>query len=175
MLKHADELIALKWGWFGKVGGVFRSWCLSALGQELGDAGLADALSDYRGTGAQRFVPYFLMLQADACERIGHRAAALQRLAKGIGVVKKTQERWCEAELHRLKGGLLKADGECDKAETCFLDALAAARHQGARTWELRAAISLARLWRDQGKRTRLASFLLRSTAGSPKASIRSI
>ena len=93
------------------------------------------------------------MLQADACERIGQRAAALQQLAKGIGVVKKTQERWCEAELHRLKGGLLQADGERDKAEACFFDALAAARHQGARTWELRAAMSMARLWRDQGKR----------------------
>ncbi len=152
VLKHADELIALNWGWFGKVGGVFRSWCLSALGQELGDAGLADALSDYRGTGAQRFVPYFMMLQADAFERIGRRAAALQQLAEAIGLGKKTQERWCEAELHRLKGELLKADGECDQAEACFLDALAVARDQSARTWELSAATSLARLWRDQGK-----------------------
>ena len=79
--------------------------------------------------------------------------AALERLAEAISLVKKTQERWCEAELHRLKGELLKADGECDQAEACFLDALAVARHQRARTWELRAAMSLARLWRDQGKR----------------------
>jgi predicted ATPase len=47
----------------------------------------------------------------------------------------------------------LKADGECDQAGACFLDALAVARHQSAKTWELRAATSLARLWRDQGKR----------------------
>ena len=176
VLKHADELIALNLGWLGSVGGVFRSWCLSALGQELGDARLlADALSDYRGTGAQRFVPYFMMLQADAFERIGRRAAALQQLAEAIALGKKTQERWCEAELHRLKGELLKADGECDQAETCFLDALAVARHQSAKTWELRAATSLARLWRDQGKRDEARDFSLRSTAGLPKASTRSI
>jgi predicted ATPase len=94
-----------------------------------------------------------MMLQADAFERIGRRAAALQQLAEAIGLGKKTQERWCEAELHRLKGELLKADGECDQAGACFLDALAVARHQGAKTWELRAATSLACLWRDEGKR----------------------
>jgi tetratricopeptide (TPR) repeat protein len=161
VLKHADELIALNWGWLGSVGSVFRSWCLSALGQELGDARLlADALSDYRGTGAQRFVPYFMMLQADAFERIGRRAAALQQLAEAIALGKKTQERWCEAELHRLKGELLKADGEGDQAGTCFLDALAVARHQSAKTWELRAATSLACLWRDEGKRIEARNLL---------------
>jgi predicted ATPase len=54
--------------------------------------------------------------------------------------------------LLRLKGELLKTDVEWDQVESCFLDALAVARHQGARTWELRAAMSMARLWRNQGK-----------------------
>ena len=118
VLKHAEELVALSFGWLDPVGGVFRSWCFSALGRELEGAKLlASALSDYRATGALRFVPFFLMLQADALERTGHRAAALERLAEAVSLVEKTQERWCEAELHRLKGQLLKADGECDQVE----------------------------------------------------------
>ena len=115
-------------------------------------------LNGGHGTAALRAV--FLMLQADPLERTGHRAAALERLAEAISLVEKTQERWCEAELHRLKGQLLKADGECDQVESCFLDALAVARDQGARTWELRAAMSMARLWRDQGKRNEARDLL---------------
>jgi class 3 adenylate cyclase/tetratricopeptide (TPR) repeat protein len=154
VLKHAEELVALKFGWLSLIGGVFRSWCLSALGREAEGARLlAGALSDYRATGALRFVPFFLMLQADVFERAGDRLAALGRLTEAVGLVEKTQERWCEAELHRLKGELLKADGQSDHVESCFFDALAVARPQSAKTWELRAATSLARLWRDQGKR----------------------
>jgi predicted ATPase len=63
-------------------------------------------------------------------------------------------ERWCEAERHRIKGELLlalSADHQAE-AEACFQQALAVARHQQARSWELRAAISLGRLWQRQGK-----------------------
>ena len=84
VLQHADELIGLNLGWLSPVGSVFRSWCLS-LGRSPDDAGLmSDTLRDYRATGAMRFVPYFLMLKADAFERIGRRAAALQQLAEAV-------------------------------------------------------------------------------------------
>src|SRR5262252_4902631 len=64
-----------------------------------------------------------------------------------------TQERWAEAEMHRLRGTLLLSMREHAAAEESYLHALAVARQQTARFWELRAATNLGRLWRDQGKR----------------------
>jgi predicted ATPase len=61
-------------------------------------------------------------------------------------------ERWFEAEVHRLKGELSLAGGDRVAAEACFLSAIAFAREQSAKLWELRAATSLARLWREQGR-----------------------
>jgi predicted ATPase len=77
-----------------------------------------------------------------------------------MDIVEETQERWCEAELHRAKGDLLSSAAKPDEAEACFVKALAIARRQSAKTWELRAAASLARLWRDQGKRTEARDLL---------------
>jgi predicted ATPase len=93
-----------------------------------------------------------LILLANALEKAGHRADALEPLAEALQLVAKTGERWCEAELHRVKGELQKIQREYELAEACFRQALAVARRQSAKTWELRAAISLARLWRDHGK-----------------------
>ena len=66
-----------------------------------------------------------------------------------------TKERWCEAEIHRIAGeiALLSPEPDAAKAEAYFERALAVAREQQAKSWELRAAMSMARLWRDQGKR----------------------
>jgi predicted ATPase len=63
-----------------------------------------------------------------------------------------TKERWCEAEVHRTAGEIALKSPEPDlaKAEVCLERALSVARHQQAKSWELRAAISMARLWRDQ-------------------------
>ena len=70
------------------------------------------------------------------------------------GLIERTDERWLEAELHRLRGqGLAKTTGRISEAETYFQNALRIAREQGARSLELRAATSLTRLWCDQGKR----------------------
>jgi predicted ATPase len=68
--------------------------------------------------------------------------------------VETTKERWCEAEVHRMAGEitLLAPEPDAAKAETYFDSTLAVARQQQAKSWELRAAMSLARLWRDQGK-----------------------
>ena len=87
-----------------------------------------------------------------------------------------TRERWFEAEIHRIAGeiALMSPGPDAAKAETYFERALAVARAQQAKSWELRAATSLARLWRDQGKREKPAICSHRSTAGSPKASTRS-
>jgi predicted ATPase len=76
-------------------------------------------------------------------------------LAEAWALVDRTDERWWEAELYRLKGELLfqQAVSEALQVETCFAHALAVARRQQARSLELRAATSLARLWQHQGKR----------------------
>ena len=65
------------------------------------------------------------------------------------------KEKWCEAEVHRVAGeiALMSAEPDLAKAEAYFEKALSVARQQQAKSWELRAAMSMARLWRDQGKR----------------------
>ena len=76
-------------------------------------------------------------------------------LAEALTQADKTGERWCEAELYRLKGELLlqQASDNSTEVESCFHQAIAIAQNQQAKSWELRAATSLARLWQQQGKR----------------------
>jgi predicted ATPase len=76
--------------------------------------------------------------------------------------VETTKERWCEAEVHRVAGEIALKSPEPDaaKAEAYFERALAVAREQQAKSWELRAAMSMARLWRDQGKRQQARDLL---------------
>jgi predicted ATPase len=83
-------------------------------------------------------------------------------LGEAVDRVKRTGERWFEAELHQRRGELLLslAKGELSEAEACFHRSIAVARNQGARLWELRAATSLARLWSDQGKRAQAHDLL---------------
>ena len=91
--------------------------------------------------------------------------------------MQQTGEHWTDAFLHRIRGEiLLKRDpANTAPAEEAFLTAITIAQQQKARTFELRAAMSMARLWRDQRKRQQATIFSLRSTAGSPKASTHSI
>jgi predicted ATPase len=91
-------------------------------------------------------------------------------LSQALAQVDKTGERWGEAELHRLQGSLfllsepgLPASGvyaSDEAAEACFLRAISIARHQQAKSWELRSAVSLARLWQSQGKRASAPALL---------------
>lgn len=76
----------------------------------------------------------------------------LNRLAEAAKLVETTQDRWAEAEIHRLRGTLLRAMHQQAAAEDSYRDALAVARRQSAKYWELRAALDLGQLWRDQGR-----------------------
>jgi predicted ATPase len=76
----------------------------------------------------------------------------LQQLAEAISVIDRTQARYYEAEMHRVRGELFFSIHDDGAAEASFRKAINVAQHQTAKTWELRAAMSLARLWRDQGK-----------------------
>jgi predicted ATPase len=92
---------------------------------------------------------------ARACGELGQFEEAWSHIGEAITAVETTKEKWCEAEIHRIAGeiALISPERDLTKAEACFEKALAVARQQQAKSWELRAAISMARLWREQGKR----------------------
>jgi predicted ATPase len=136
-------------------GTILFGWALTAQGQKAeGIAQVHQGLAAFRATGAELARPYYLALLAEAYGNIGEAAAGLRALADALAAVDTTAERFCEAELHRLKGQLLALSSEHhSEAEACFQQALTVARRQGAKAWELRAAMSLSRLWQRQGKR----------------------
>jgi predicted ATPase len=112
-------------------------------------------LADYGTTGAHLFVPYFLSLLARACLRIGEPHEGLRVIGEALERARTTGERLWEAELFRLQGELRLAASPDDVAEArdCFRSAIEIARRQAARSWELRAASSLARLLVAEGQR----------------------
>jgi predicted ATPase len=129
---------------------------LSERGETAEGLGRArQAFADMAATGYTSGVTGRLWLIAYCCQRAGEIDEALEQLAKGLHAAKAMGERCYEAELLRLKGELLLAHrpAPSHEAEACFQGALAVAREQEAKLWELRAAMSMARLWRDQGKR----------------------
>jgi predicted ATPase len=130
-------------------------WALATQGAgEKGIAQIRQGLADFQGTEAGGSVPYYLSLLAEAYTCTGQVAEGLCVLVEAMALVNRTEERNTEAELHRLKGQLLlqlSSDNQAE-AESCFHHALSIARHQQAKSWELRAATSLARLWQSQGK-----------------------
>ena len=97
---------------------------------------------------------YFLGLMAEICGADGHPEKGLSLLDEALAVIDDTEVCFYEAELSRLKGVLLLrlASSDASQAEACFQKALSVARRQQAKSWELRAATSLARLWQSQGK-----------------------
>jgi class 3 adenylate cyclase/predicted ATPase len=149
--------------WRG-VGTVFRGWALGMQGQgEDGITQIRQGMADFLATGTKGVVGvYHLALLAETYGHAGQAEAGLIVLAEALTLVDKIGQRYYEAELHRLKGVLLLAQSTEHhwEAETCFQQALAIARRQQARFWELRAATSLARLWQRQGKRAEARELL---------------
>jgi predicted ATPase len=125
---------------------------------QIGDVG--NGIADIR-TGMERrralnigaVWPWFYALLADAHGADGQLHEGLRLLGEALQIVERNDERLYEAEVHRIKGELLLKQDALDAAERCFAQALAVARHQQARSWQLRAAISMARQWRRQGRR----------------------
>jgi predicted ATPase len=106
-------------------------------------------------------MPFNLMTLAETYGSAAQSEKGLARLDEAAELIETTQERWAEAEMHRLRGTLLLSmHARTAAAEDSFRDALAVARQQSAKFWELRAATSLARLWRDQGKRAEASDLL---------------
>ena len=107
-----------------------------------------------RATGAVLIVPYLCTVLADISAHLGHPEDGLQALAEAHTLVEQQEERYWEVEIARLRGVLLlrQTGTPQAEAETCFRQALDVARRQEAKSLELRAAMSLARLWQQQGK-----------------------
>src|SRR5262249_16917133 len=125
-------------------GTVFHGWALVGGGQTVeGIATLRTGIAAYRATGAVTWVPFFLTLLADAEGRAEERDRGLGHLAEAERVMAETEERWAEAELHRVRGELLRAGHDATAAERSFSQAIGIAQRQSAKFWELRAAISL--------------------------------
>ncbi|MGH8066726.1 MAG: AAA family ATPase [Candidatus Entotheonellia bacterium] len=149
-----------------------RGWALAASGQwEEGRTQIQQGLADYRATGAARDRPYYLTLLAEASTQVGQTTEGLEAVEEALATLAKSGVRWWEAELYRLRGELLlaleskkqeaKGKGQkVEEAEACFQQALAVACRQQARSLELRAAMSLSRLWRRQGKRAEACQLL---------------
>jgi predicted ATPase len=137
-------------------GALLRGWALAQQGQaQVGLEQMTQGLMTYRATGTELVRPYFLALLAEAYGTRGEPEAGLAVLTEALTLVETTGERWYEAELYRLRGELLlqqHADNHLE-VEACFQHALDIARNQRAKSFELRAATSLARLWHQQGKR----------------------
>jgi predicted ATPase len=131
-------------------------WAQAHQGQaQEGIAQIKQGLSALRALGVGFGRLYYLALLAEVYGTLGQPEAGLTALTEALTLVDTTGERWYEAELHRLKGGLLlqlSADNQAE-AGNCFHHALDIARDQQAKSFELRTATSLARLWQQQGKR----------------------
>ena len=133
-----------------------RDWALAANGRRReGKAQSHQGLAAYQATEATRDRSDGLALLAETFAQVGQITTGLEALAEGLATVAKNRIRWWEAELYRLRGELLlqQTVAQPEEAEVCFQQALAVARREQAKSWELRAATSLARLWQQQGKR----------------------
>jgi len=134
---------------------VLQGWVRAAQGQ--GDEGIeqiCQGITAYRATGAEVLRPHFLGLLAEAYGRRERTDKGLEALDEALVLVEKTGERLHESECYRLKGQLLLtcSGDNHPEAEACFYRALITARRHQAKSLELRAVVSLSRLWQEQGK-----------------------
>jgi predicted ATPase len=137
-------------------GRMMRGWARAMQGDAAtGVAHLQQGLEAVQNRGQKLYHPYHLALLAEAYGKAGQTEAGLTCLAEALTRVEATEERWWEAELYRLKGELLLRLPRPDlsQATSCFHQALEVARSQQAKSLELRAALSLSRLWQQHGKR----------------------
>jgi predicted ATPase len=152
-------------------GAVLRGWALAEQGQsEEGITQIRQGLATHQAIGAGIFHSYFLALLAEVYGKAGQAEEGLTVLAEALTVVDKTGERFYKAELYRLHGELTLQKWSVvsdplsvtnpqpltpntqEEAEACFLKAIEIARKQSAKSLELRAVMSLARLWQQKGK-----------------------
>jgi predicted ATPase len=156
----ADEKGSLFWKAIGMMG---QGWVLALTGR-ASDAVkiITAAINAWRSTGPTLCVPAWLSSLARAHAKLGHFDDAWRCIGEAMTTVERTNERWFEAYTRHIAGeiALMSPEPDAAKAEAYFESAIAVARKQQAKSWELRAATSMARLWRDQGKRDQARNLL---------------
>jgi DNA-binding winged helix-turn-helix (wHTH) protein/predicted ATPase len=195
VVKLADEYGLEVWACFGNID---LAWSDAELGDaQRGIAQMKRSLEAYEATGARLRCPYFLGLLADELGKAGHVLEGLAAIAKAVTLAERNGERYWLAELHRIKGELIikhcdlvqqedVEDGSTSRvnneisqmllqAEACFAQALAIAKQQGTKSWELRTALSMNRLQVRQGEptNTHLAELFSSFTEGHETADLR--
>ena len=152
LIALADEKSALYW----KALGMTAKACMLAVSGKSSDAVhmLNTGIAAFRSTATTLYVPFFSIYLAIAHAALNELDNAWRCINETIAAIDDTKERWCEAEVNRIAGEIALRSPKPDaaKAEAYFERALVVARAQQAKSWELRAAMSMARLWRDQGK-----------------------
>jgi len=157
---QANELIALaneKGSLLWKAFGMIHEGCALTTSGKHSTAvqAITSGLIEFQSTGATQLLPLYVSYLAKVNAELGQLSDAWRCINEAMTAVETTKERWCEAEINRVAGeiALTSREREVAKAEAYFERALTIARAQQAKSWELRAAMSMARLWRDQGKR----------------------
>jgi predicted ATPase len=148
---------------WGALGTSLRGWALAMQGQrEAGIAQVHQGITALQATGQALNIPYLHTLLADVSATLDHSADGLQALGEAHTLVEQQEERWWEAEIARLRGVLLlrQTGTPQAEAEAWLQRALDVSRRQQAKSLELRAAMSLSRLWQRQGKRTEARELL---------------
>ncbi len=163
---QSDECVALadKVGAFWKAFGVMNKGWLLMLAGEASEAVkiLASSIDALQSTGATMFVPVYRAYLARCNAELGRSDDAWRCITEALKIVEQGKQEMWAAEIHRTAGetALHSSERDAAKAEACFERALTVARQQQAKSWELRAATSMARLWRDQGKRDKAREIL---------------
>jgi class 3 adenylate cyclase/predicted ATPase len=157
---QAHELVALaeeKGSLYWKARGMLNQGSVLALTGKASNAirMITSGITTYRSTGTTIWMPLFLLYLARAHAELGQFEEAWRCIGEAMTAVETTKEKWWEADIHRTAGefALMLPQPDAAKAEAQFEQALAIAREQKAKSWELRAAMSMARLWRGQSKR----------------------
>ncbi|HVR58184.1 MAG TPA: hypothetical protein VMT72_15315, partial [Pseudolabrys sp.] len=160
LVKLADEKSSALWKAFG----ILLQGCVLALSGRASDAVhiITSGISALQSTGTTLWTPLWLSHLAKSYADLGQFADAWRCIGEAIRAIETTREKMYEAEVHRMAGkiALLAPEPDVNKAEAHLDRALAIAREQQAKSWELRAATSLARLWRDQGERAKARGML---------------
>jgi class 3 adenylate cyclase/predicted ATPase/tRNA A37 threonylcarbamoyladenosine biosynthesis protein TsaE len=162
---EADELITLaneKGALFWKAQGMSKQGCILAVTGKAAEAVqmITSGIAAWRSTGSTAWMPLYLSYLARAYGELGQFDHARCCTEEAMTAMEATKERWHEADVHRLAGEIALLSPEPDAAKAYFERALSVARAQQAKSWELRAAMGMARLWCDQGKRQQARDLL---------------
>ncbi len=163
--ERANQLIAVAteqgFPLYRALGTIYRGWVMvNTTNLPAGISLLRSGSSAYTDTGAKTRISYHTALLAKACEIAGQAEEALFLLDDALQIAEGIGERWFASELYRHKGQLMFQQGNPKAAENLYLRAFEIARKQEAKLWELRAAVSLAEFWRDQGRRSEACDVL---------------